>query len=138
MTMTPDYRATARRWFDDNWNRRREAVIDELLTPATVGHMEGGDVHGAEEFKAARTALLGAFPDMRLVVEDIVVEGSQAVVRWSVSGTHLGDHLGFAASRRPANFRGMTWLKFEGDKIAEGWDGWNQGALLASLQAATP
>jgi monoamine oxidase len=32
----------------------------------------------------------------------------------------------------------MTWLKFEGAKIAEGWDGWNQGALLASLQAATP
>jgi predicted ester cyclase len=138
MTMTPDYRAIAHRWFDDNWNGRREAVIDELLTPASVGHMEGGDVRGAEEFKTVRAALLGAFPDMRLVVEDIVVEGRQAVVRWSVSGTHLGDHLGFAASHRPANFRGMTWLKFEGAKIAEGWDGWNQGALLASLQAATP
>jgi steroid delta-isomerase-like uncharacterized protein len=138
MIMAPDYRAIARRWFDDNWNRRREAVIGELLAPSAVGHMEGGDVRGAEEFKAVRAALLGAFPDMRLVVEDIVVEGSQAVVRWSVSGTHLGDHLGFAASQRSANFRGMTWLRFEGDRIAEGWDGWNQGALLASLQAATP
>jgi predicted ester cyclase len=99
--MAQDYRAIARRWFDDNWNRRRDTVIDELLTPATVGHMQGGDVRGPEEFKAVRAALLGAFPDLRLVIEDIVVEGSQAVVRWNVTATHLGDHLGFAASRGP-------------------------------------
>lgn len=136
--MAPDYRAIARRWFDDNWNRRREAVIDELLTPTSVGHMQGGDVRGPAEFKAMRATLLGAFPDLRLVIDDIVVEGSQAVVRWSVKATHLGDNLGFAASRRPANFSGMTWLKFDGARIAEGWDGWNQGALLASLQAAEP
>jgi hypothetical protein len=31
----------------------------------------------------------------------------------------------------------MTWLRFTGDgRIAEGWDAWNQGRLMAELQAA--
>jgi hypothetical protein len=47
MAMTHDYRALAQRWFEDNWNRRREAVVDELLAPGSVGHMEGGDVQDA-------------------------------------------------------------------------------------------
>jgi len=131
-----DYRALARRWFDDNWNRRREAIIDELLAPNAIGHMEGGDVRGRGEFRAVRSALLGAFPDLRLHIEDIVVEGSQAVVRWRVSATHLGDQLGIPASQRAANFRGMTWLLFDGSLLIEGWDGWNHGALVQALQAA--
>ena len=134
--MAVDYRALARRWFDDNWNRRRDAIIDELLAPNAIGHMEGGDVHGRAEFRAVRSALLGAFPDLRLHIEDIVVEGSQAVVRWRVSATHLGDHLGFAASKRAANFRGMTWLLFDGELLIEGWDSWNHGALMQALLAA--
>ena len=131
-----DYRALARRWFDDNWNRRRDAIIDELLAPNAVGHMQGGDFHGRDGFRAARSALLGAFPDLRLHIEDIVVEDAQAVVRWRVTATHLGDHLGFPASRRPAHFSGMTWLLFDGSTLVEGWDGWNHGALMQALQAA--
>jgi steroid delta-isomerase-like uncharacterized protein len=133
--MTHDYGALARRWFEDNWNRRREAVVDELLAPAAIGHMEGGDVHGPEGFKAVRAALLGAFPDLRLVVEDTITEGSQVAVRWSVTATHRGDHLGFAASQRPASFRGITWMKFADGRIVEGWDAWNHGALMQALRA---
>lgn len=133
--MATDYRALATRWFDDTWNRRSDAAIDELLTPDSIGHMEGGDVRGREEFKTVRAALLGAIPDLHLVIEDTIADGNQVAVRWRVTGTHLGEHFGFPASRRATNFRGITWLRFEGDKLAEGWDGWNQGALIQALQA---
>ena len=134
--MTHDYRALARRWFEDNWNSRREAVVGELLAPSAIGHMEGLEVRGHDEFRAARAALLGAFPDLALVVEDTIADGNRVAVRWRVSATHLGDHFGFPASRRPANFRGITWLVFDGGQIVEGWDAWNQGALMQALQAA--
>jgi hypothetical protein len=29
----------------------------------------------------------------------------------------------------------MTWLIIRDGKIVEGWDAWNQGALVQSLQA---
>jgi hypothetical protein len=31
-------------------------------------------------------------------------------------------------------FRGMTWLTFKDGLIVEGWDLWNLGKLLESLQ----
>jgi len=133
--MANDYRMLATRWFEDNWNRRRDEVVDELLAPEAVGHMEGGDVHGRDEFRAVRAALLGAFPDLHLTIEDTLADGNQVAVRWRVDGTHRGDHFGFPASQRAVNFRGITWLRFDRDRLVEGWDAWNHGALMQALQA---
>jgi steroid delta-isomerase-like uncharacterized protein len=133
--MAKDIRELARRWFEDNWNRRRAEIVDELLAENAVGHMEGTDVHGREEFKAVRATLLGAFPDLVLEVEDTIAEGDKVAVRWSVGATHLGEHFGFAASGKPVRFRGITWLRFDDGMIVEGWDAWNQGEVMQRLQA---
>jgi steroid delta-isomerase-like uncharacterized protein len=125
----------ARRWFDQVWNLRRDAAVHELLHGGGIGHLEGMDVRGPEQFLAARAALLDAFPDLRVTVEATVSEGPDVVVRWSAGGTHNGDGLGFPASARQASFRGMTWLRFENGQIVEGWDSWNLGQLLQELRA---
>ncbi len=31
----------------------------------------------------------------------------------------------------------MTWFCIRNGKLVEGWDGWNEGGLLAQLQAAS-
>ena len=128
--------ALARRWFDEVWNERREATVDELLAPGAAGHLEGGlEVRGAAEFLPARAALLGAFPDFEVVVDQVIAQDDDVVVRWSSNGTHQGENLGIPASNRRASFRGMTWLRIRDGRIAEGWDSWNQGRLLQELQA---
>jgi steroid delta-isomerase-like uncharacterized protein len=128
--------ALARRWFVEVWNQRREATVNELLAPDAAGHLEGGlEVRGAAEFHPVRAALLGAFPDFEVQIDQIISDGDDVVVRWSAKGTHLGESLGIPASNRPAGFRGMTWLKFRDGKIVEGWDAWNQGRLIQDLQA---
>jgi len=127
--------ALARRWFEEVWNQRKDDTVTELMADVCDGHMEGGDVHGPAEFLAARAALLAAFPDIRVKVEDVVSEGDKVVVRWSASGTHKGDELGVAASGRKASFRGMSWIRFENGKVVEGWDSWNMGRLLQELEA---
>ena len=127
--------ALARRWFEEVWNDRRDATVRELMHPEATGHMEGLELKGPAEFLAARATLLGAFPDFAVDVDQIIAEGDDVVVRWSARGTHQGESLGFAASNRKAAFRGMTWLRFRGGKIVEGWDAWNQGRLIAELQA---
>jgi steroid delta-isomerase-like uncharacterized protein len=125
--------ALARRWFEEVWNQRREATVTELLGDDGIGHLEGGEVRGPSEFLAARAALLDAFPDLQVTVEDTVAEGNDVVVRWSASGTHRGEGLGFPASGKRASFRGMTWLRFNDGCIVEGWDAWNEGRLIQEL-----
>ena len=124
-----------RRWFEDVWNRRHDATVHELLHAEAVGHLEGADVHGVNEFLAARAALLGAFPDLRVTLESVIGQGDDVVVRWSATATHRGADLGLAPSNRAVGFRGISWFRFADGRIVEGWDAWNQGGLLASLQA---
>jgi steroid delta-isomerase-like uncharacterized protein len=128
--------ALARRWFDDVWNKRREATITEILHPDAVGHLEGLVTRGVAEFVTARAFLIGAFPDLRIAIDDMVCEGDNVVVRWAVTGTHQGDNLGIPATGKPVAFRGITWLRFANGRLVEGWDSWNQGRLMQELQAA--
>jgi len=131
--MSQHHRQLAQRWFEDVWNRRIDASIDELLHPDARGHMEGFETKGVEEFRNVRATFLEAFPDFRLDVEDMVVDGDNVVTRWRVRGSHLGNSLGMAATQRSADFRGMTWLRFENGRIVEGWDSWNMGDLMQKL-----
>lgn len=136
--MSEANRRLAIRWMQEVWNDRRDETIGELLADDALGHLEGIETRGRAEFAKARASLLAAFPDLTISVEDTVVDGDSVIARWNVSGTHLGDDLGFPASGRPARFRGMTWFRFEGGRIAEGWDAWNQGALIEALRAPAP
>lgn len=136
--MSEANRKLATRWMREVWNDRIEATIDEILAPDVVGHMEGIDIHGPAEFRAVRSALLSAFPDIQITVDGTVAEGDCVVVRWRVVGTHLGEGLGFAASSQSVAFRGMSWMRFKDGKVTETWDSWNQGALLAKLRPGAP
>lgn len=126
----------ARRWFEEVWNDRREEAVDELMAPDAVGHMEGGDVAGPNGFREVRAVFLAALPDMHITVEDVIAEGSQAVVRWRVRGTHAGELLGIAPTHAQVDFRGMSWITVRDGKLHEGWDAWNLGGLLESLRSA--
>lgn len=135
--MSSSNTALAKRWFEEVWNQRRDATVNELMAVECDGHMEGGDVRSPSEFLAARAALLSAFPDLKVKVEDTIAEGDRVAVRWSARGTHRGGDLGFAASGQGADFRGISWIRFSDGKIVEGWDSWNLGRLLEDLRAAS-
>jgi steroid delta-isomerase-like uncharacterized protein len=134
--MATDVLALTRRWFDDLWNTRREATIDELLDPRAVGHLEGLVTKDLDEFKRARAYLLNAFPDFHITVEAAIAQGNDVAVRWVVRGTHRGELLDVPATGKPVTIRGLTWLRFENGRIVEGWDAWNRGQLMNDLKAA--
>jgi len=126
----------ARTWFRNVWLPGGESTVHELMHPEAVGHLEGADVHGPAEFLPARAALLDAFPDISVRVDDLIEQGDQVAVRWSVTATHGGDGLGIPASQQKVSFRGITWMRFAHGRVVEGWDAWNQGQLLTSLASA--
>ena len=133
--MSQENVAIAHRWFEEVWNQRRGEVVDELLLPTSIGHMESGDVRGGEEFKAVRAQFLSALPDLRLVIEDTAADGENVVVRWSVHGTHAGEGLGVPPTDSPVDIHGITWMKVRDGYIVEGWDRWNLGGFIAHLQS---
>src|SRR5579863_9256037 len=123
--MSDRNRSLAIRWFEEVWNLRSDAMIDQMLGPQSVGHMEGIDVVGPTEFKSVRAALLKAFPDLRAIVEATATDGDNVVVRWSATGTHRGPCFGIEATGTSVAFRGMTWFVLKDGRLIEGWDSWN-------------
>jgi steroid delta-isomerase-like uncharacterized protein len=127
----------ARRFFEEVWNNRRGESIEEFAHHDGISHRTDGVVIGRDDFlNVVYRPLVKAVPDLRIAVEDVLGRGDQAVVRWFLTGTHTGDGLGIPPSGRSIRLRGMTWLVFRDGKIAEGWDCWDLGGLLASLREA--
>ena len=130
----------ARRWFAQVWNRQRAEVIDQLFAPTGVAHGKGADgsaARGPDAFKPYHAAYLNAFPDLRIQVEDVVAEGRKVAVRWTATGTHRGDALGFAATQRPMRMSGMTFVVVRNGKIVEGWDSYDSLGMFQQLGIAS-
>jgi predicted ester cyclase len=127
-----------RRWFEQVWNQKSEAAIDEMFSPQGKSHgFPDADsvLVGPEAFKAIHRTFCGAFPDLHIDVEDIVAEGDRVAVRWRVSMTHLGDHLGFPSTGRKGTLDGSSFLIVKDNIIVEGWNQMNLQALLQKLQS---
>ena len=131
----PSNAELSRRWYTEVWRPGGEGTVQELMADTLDGYMEGVDVHTREEFLTERKRLLEAFPDLNIVVDDVIEDGSKTATRWHVIATHKGDSLGFPASNRQVAFRGLTWLEFKDGRIIRGWDSWNLGGLLKQCGA---
>ena len=127
-----------RRWFEEVWNQKNEAAIDEMFHPDGKAHGfpdAASVLVGPEAFKKVHQAFVGAFPDLRLQIDDIICEGDRAAVRWSITMTHLGDHLGFPASGKPASMEGSSFVVVGNGKILDGWNYMDMHGLFQNLQS---
>jgi steroid delta-isomerase-like uncharacterized protein len=123
------------RWMEEVWNGKRASAIDEMFAPDGIAHGldDDGDIHGPEAFKKLHATLVGAFPDLHVVVEDVVGGEDKAAVRISVTATHTGDLPNLPATGRSVRFTGMTFTRWREGKIVEGWNNVDFSAMMRQL-----
>jgi len=92
-----------------------------------------GRTVGPDPFAQIHAAFLAAFPDLEVVIEEMIAEGDLVAIRWSVFGTHQGEFLDVKATGRQIQVRGTTWHRYEAGRLVEGWDCWNADGLLRQL-----
>jgi steroid delta-isomerase-like uncharacterized protein len=97
-------------------------TIDELVEPdALIRTPVPLDATGAEALKQVWAALLQAFPDLHLTVEDTIAEGDKVVVRNTVTGTHRGEYLGLTPTGKSVTYNEIFIFRFVNGRIAETW-----------------
>lgn len=136
--MSVENKALIRRWFEEVWNKGREAAIDELLAARAVVHGLGPDLQGPDGFKAFYRAYRNAFPDVKVQLEEIITQGDMVAARWSGTGTHQGNGLGFPATGKQVQLRGMVFARVENGKLAEGWNNFDELGMLQQLGIVNP
>lgn len=75
-----------------------------------------------EGFKQFIYLLWKAFPDIRIIFEDIIIEGNKVVCRYYLTGTHKGDFEDLQPTGRKFKVNGMTEFSFRNKKIIERWN----------------
>lgn len=73
-------------------------------------------------FKQFIYSLWRAFPDIRIIFEDVIVEGNKIAGRYYLTGTHKGEFLDIQATDKQFKVNGMTVFSFRDEKIIERWN----------------
>jgi predicted ester cyclase len=130
-----DIRALAAKAFAGfNEDEERDGFFD-AYDPDVALHGYPGDLQGLDGLRRFHEALWGAFPDARLTVEDIVVEGDRAALRYRLQGTHRGHYLGVAPTGLGFDVEGLTLLRVADGRVVEEWHSPTELAILRQLGA---
>jgi predicted ester cyclase len=133
--MGEDIRAlTAGAFARFNEREDRDAFFD-AYDPDVDLHGYPGDLQGLDGLRRFHEALWGAFPDARLTVEDLVVEGDRAALRYRLQGTHRGPYLGVAPTGLGFDVEGLTLLRLADGRVVEEWHSPTELAILRQLGA---
>lgn len=130
-----DNKAVVRRFVTEFVNGGDESIVDELFAEDYVRHEPGASVgrQGVEAFVAMLRAFRSAFPDVELVVEEMVAEGDVVVFRGTERGTHEGEFLGFVPTGKAFEMAGMAMHRLEDGRIAETWATWDRVSMYRQL-----
>ncbi len=127
------------RWFEEVWSKGRAEAIDEMLSPGMIAHglvdESGNELRGAEAFKSFYRSFRGAFPDIQVIVEDVVSEGDKTVARCTVRATHAGEGIGLAPTNKPIEITGLCMTRVEDGRIAESWNEFDFMTLYQQIGA---
>ena len=119
-TSEAEAEALARRFVEERWTD--PAVLDALLAEGVVAHRAvGTGTLGAAEAQQRAREFRTAFPDVRVSVGRVVVQGDAAAVAWVAEGTHRGEFDGVAATGRRAAWEGIAIVRVACGRIAEYW-----------------
>ena len=113
-------KAVVRRFFEELLSTDNFAVADEILSPGFhfyfAGSPEPLDLEHYKEFLRARRA---AFPDRRILVEDMIAEGDKVSARFTMHGTHKGELRGIAPTGTEVTMTGIDMIRLADGKMVE-------------------
>ena len=131
-----DIAAQVRRTYEELWHRGNVDFIDESCSPDFVDHDAfAGDVD-RDGLKGIVRLFRGAFPDIRFQLNDVLISGNCATVRWTARGTHTGQLLDIAPTGHNVTVNGIGISRFEGNQERESWVMWDVMGLMQQLGAA--
>jgi steroid delta-isomerase-like uncharacterized protein len=127
-----------RRFVDEVVNQRNDAALETLVADDYVCCV-GGTASTASEGRQTAVqrlrALRTAFPDFRISIEDLIVDGDQVVMRYRAHGTHRGP-LGTAApTNKAVMYTGIAIYRIRNGKVAEEWTEYDSLGLMRQIEA---
>lgn len=137
--MSPKELGALERRFFEEWNKATPATaaaMGKLVASDLVLHAgDGSEILGLKGCMKDHDGVFTAFPDARLTIDDLVVEGDKAAIRYTLTATHKGEFQGVKPSNRKVVGWGIQIHRFASGKIAEMWNRIDTLDLMKQLGA---
>jgi steroid delta-isomerase-like uncharacterized protein len=118
--------------FVDMINNHEVSSMPQHTAPGHIDH-NPGVANGLEANQAFWTEVFAAFPDLKVVVHDVIAEQDRVAGRFEYTATHQGTFLGIPATGRTVNFQSIDIWRVEDGLLAEHWDQLNMDDLFRQL-----
>ena len=120
---TEQNKAIVRRFNKECLEQGIPASFDELLAQDVINHSAPpGRPNGKESFSFFLNEVLRkGFPDLKVEIFDQVAEGDLVTTRKKISGTHMGEVLGHAPTRRRVEINVIDIIRLKDGKYQEHW-----------------
>lgn len=131
--VTANHKAVVRRFYEDVLN---SGDIDALEELAEEDYLENDMLPGQGTGLTGlrdRVTMLKTALDSQFTIEDVIAEGDKVAVRWTNSGTHVGDFAGIPATGKNFTIAGIDIHRMRDGKMAEHWHVVDQLTMLQQL-----
>ncbi|HEY4688169.1 MAG TPA: ester cyclase [Anaerolineae bacterium] len=88
---------------------------------------------GRDDLRRRVAYYLRAFPDLRVSLDDVVVEGNRIVLFWTWHGTHQATFMRIPPTGRTVAVRGTSLIHLEDGKIRRALRVWDLAGLLRGI-----
>jgi predicted ester cyclase len=127
---TEENKAIYRRFMEVIVNNKQLNRVEECIAADMVEHTPGLS-SGAAGLRQDFEGFFSAFPDMRVIIEDLLAEGDKVAARYSWIGTHQGVFNDIPPTGKQVTVMGLDLWRLHDGKCIEHW---NQESNLGLLQ----
>jgi predicted ester cyclase len=137
VSTSEDAKAVIRRWNDEGWSGGNYDLAHEIIAPVMTVHGAGGQSVGMgpdgliDLIKTWRTA----FPDGKMTVDDIIVEGDLVGIRNTWHGTQTESFYGIPPSGKQVHVTSVGLDRVTDGQVAEGWGELDMVGMMQQLGA---
>jgi len=104
------------------FNDKNPDLVDNVLAPLWEDiPLAPGQRPGPEGIKPIIRSFNAAFPDVYIVVHDLIQVPGRIAVRAEITGTHLGELFGIAPTGKRVSFRLHEFHTLDGERVTTTW-----------------
>ena len=125
--------AVVRRYYEQMCNERKNELAPELFTSDHRMHDPQVPVAEGPDGMVAAVSTYQQGVDGHWGIEEIFSSGDRVVVRWTGTGTHVGEINGIPPTGRSISVDAISIHRMADGRIAETWEVWDALGFLQQL-----
>lgn len=135
MTTPEEAKAVIRRWNDEGWSGGNYDLAHEIIAPVMTVHGAGGQAVGMgpegliDLIRTWRTA----FPDGKMTVDDLIVDGDLVGIRNTWHGTQTAEFYGIPATGKTVHVTSIGIDRVKEGQVVEGWGELDMVGMMQQL-----